>query len=251
MRCFIEDLEEEEYFTADEDDDSDVDFFDAEESLDSDNEELLYDSDYGSTVVSQIQAENGDDFLAECCHLIAMTQPEEDDQGIVADIYKMSPRMASVEELCTHKSMEDICEPGAPQDLLRSLLLNQFNDTTNSDVENHAAVVPVVCDSSSFTANSVKMPNDPRIDRSVAEVKSILDAQEDQLAESLDVPSQCSAVSVCVGSSSGDLILDRLENTKSELIPNNPQELVLDVTEENDEDNIWSILTDNLYYLVL
>ena len=29
----------------------------------------------------------------------------------------------------------------------------------------------------------------------------------------------------------------------------NPQDLVLDVTEENDEDGIWSILTDNLHYL--
>ena len=37
---FIESLEDEEYFTADEDDDSDVDFFDAEKSLDSDNEDL-------------------------------------------------------------------------------------------------------------------------------------------------------------------------------------------------------------------
>ena len=43
---------EEEYFTCNEDDDSDVEFFDAEESLDSDNEEQLYDSDYGSTMVS-------------------------------------------------------------------------------------------------------------------------------------------------------------------------------------------------------
>ena len=75
--------------------------------------------------------------------------------------------------------------------------------------------------------------------------------QEGQLTESLDVPSQCSAVSACVGSSSGDLVLDRLENTKSELSPHNlhnPQDSVLDVTEENDE-GIWSILTDNLHYL--
>ena len=28
-----------------------------------------------------------------------------------------------------------------------------------------------------------------------------------------------------------------------------PQDLVLDVTEENDEEGIWSILTDNLHYL--
>ena len=75
--------------------------------------------------------------------------------------------------------------------------------------------------------------------------------QEGQLTKSLDVPSQCSAVSACVGSSSGDLVLDKLENTKSELSSNslNPQDLVLDVTEENDEDGIWSILTDNLHYL--
>ena len=79
-----------------------------------------------------------------------------------------------------------------------------------------------------------------------------LQVQEGQLTESLDVPSQCSAVSACVGSSSGDLVLDKLENTKSELSPNdsfNPQDLVLDVTEENDEEGIWSILTDNLHYL--
>ena len=63
VRSFIESLEEEEYFTADEsDDDSDVDFLDADESLDSDNEDVQqipfsdgY-SDYGSSVVSQIQA---------------------------------------------------------------------------------------------------------------------------------------------------------------------------------------------------
>ena len=67
------------------------------------------------------------------------------------------------------------------------------------------------------------MSNDQRIDGLVAEVKSPLDVQEGHLAESLNVPSQCSTVSACVGSSSGDLVLDRLENTKSELIPNNPQ----------------------------
>ena len=52
---FIESLENEEYFTADEEDNSDVDFFDAEKSLDSDNEDLqdlLYpDSDLGYMVV--------------------------------------------------------------------------------------------------------------------------------------------------------------------------------------------------------
>ena len=37
---FIESLEDEEYYTADEEDDSDVDYSDAEESLDSDNEDL-------------------------------------------------------------------------------------------------------------------------------------------------------------------------------------------------------------------
>ena len=68
VRCFIEELEEEKYFTANEDDNSDVHFFDAGESLDSDNEELLYDSDCGRSVVSQNQAENDDDFLAECHH---------------------------------------------------------------------------------------------------------------------------------------------------------------------------------------
>ena len=65
------------------------------------------------------------------------------------------------------------------------------------------------------------MPDDLRMDRLVAEVKALPDVQEDQLAESLDVPSQCSAVSACVGSSSGDLVLDKMENIKSELIPNN------------------------------
>ena len=247
VKSFIDDLMEEEYFTADEDDDSDVEFFDAEESLDSDNEELLY--DYGSTMVSQIQADNDDDFLVECCHLIAMTQPEENDQCIVADIYKMCPKMADVEELSRHKSIEDTHESIVPQLLLRSLSMMQFDDATNSDVENHAAKALVVCDSSRFTANSIKMSDDQRIDGLVTKVKSPLDVQEGQLAESLDVPSQCSSVSACIGSSSGELVLDRLENTKSELIPNNLQELVFDVTEENDEDGIWSILTDNLYYL--
>ena len=66
---FIKNLENEEYFTADEEDDSDVEFFDAEKSLDSDNDnlqDLLYsdsDSEYGSSVVSQIQAENDDEFF--------------------------------------------------------------------------------------------------------------------------------------------------------------------------------------------
>ena len=145
--------------------------------------------------------------------------------------------------------MEDTRESVVSQNLLRSLSMMQFNEATNSDVENHATETQVVCDSSRFTANSVKMSDDQRIDGLVAELKSPLDVQEGQLAESLDVPSQCSAVSACVGSSSGYLVLDRLENTKSELIPNNPQELVLDVTEENDENGIWSILTDDLYYL--
>ena len=87
---FIESLEDEEYFTADEEDDSDVDFFDAERSLDSDNEDIPYtnsDSGYGSTVVSQIQAENDDEFFREVCHLIAMTQPDEDDKSIVLLIF--------------------------------------------------------------------------------------------------------------------------------------------------------------------
>ena len=70
----------------------------------------------------------------------------------------------------------------------------------------------------------------------VTEVKTLQKDQGDQLAESLDVPSQCSADSACVGSSSGDLVLDEMENTKSELILDIPKEVVLDVTEENDED---------------
>ena len=90
-------------------------------------------------MVSQIQAEYGDDFLTECCHLIVMTQPEEDDQSIIADILKNSPKMASVEELSRHKSMEDICESDVSQVSLRSLSMMQFNEATNSDVENHAA----------------------------------------------------------------------------------------------------------------
>ena len=151
--------------------------------------------------------------------------------------------------------MEDIRESDVYQVSLRSLSMMQFNEATNSDVENHAAQeTQAVCNSSRFTANSVKMPDDPRIDRSVALVKNLLDVQEDQLAESLDVSSQCSAVFACVGSSSGDLVLDKMEITKSDLIPDNlilnsPHNLVLDVTEENDEEGIWSILTDNLYYL--
>ena len=84
---FIESLENEEYFTADEEGWTVMfDFFDAEKSLDSDNEDLQdlpysdSDSDYGSSVVSQIQAENDDEFFKEVCHLIAMTQPDEDGQ---------------------------------------------------------------------------------------------------------------------------------------------------------------------------
>ena len=87
--------------------------------------------------------------------------------------------------------------------------------------------------------------------RPVTKVKCLLEVREGQLAESLDAPSQCSVVSTCVESSSGDLVLDMLENTKYEVILSNPHELVLDVTEENDEDCIRPILTDNLYYLGL
>ena len=49
----------------------DVEFFDAEKSLDSDNEDLQdlpypeLESSYGSSVVSQIQAENEDEFFKE------------------------------------------------------------------------------------------------------------------------------------------------------------------------------------------
>ena len=109
---FIKSLEDEEYFTADEEDDSDVDFFDAEKSLDSDNEDLqdlLYsdsDSGYGSSVVSQIQTENDDEFFKEVCHLIAMTQPDEDGQSIIADILRNMPRMACG-EVTSQNSMED------------------------------------------------------------------------------------------------------------------------------------------------
>ena len=73
VRCFIENLEEEEYLTASEGDDSDSDYTDAEEDiLDSDNEDSLstHNSGYGRSVVSQIQAENNDDFLEKCSHLI-------------------------------------------------------------------------------------------------------------------------------------------------------------------------------------
>ena len=258
VRRFIEDLEEEEYLTASEGDDSHVDYTDAEEDiLDSDNEDSLSidNSGYGRSVVSQIQAENDDDFLVECCHLIAMTQPEEDGQSIIADILRNSPKMACVERMSRHNPMEDIREPDMPQVLLRSPSMMQFNEATNSDVENHATVeAKVVCDSSRFTANSVKMPDDQRMGSLVAEVNTLPDVQEDQLAESLDVLSQCSAVSACVGSSSGDLVQNGSENAKSELSPdkfisNNCQDLVYDVTEENDEEGIWSILTDNLHYL--
>ena len=64
----------------------------------------------------------------------------------------------------------------------------QFDKATNSDVENHAIKALVVCDSSRFTANSVKISDDQRIDGLVTEVKSPLDVQESQLTESLDVP---------------------------------------------------------------
>ena len=114
-------------------------------------------------------------------------------------------------EVTSQNSMEDRREPEVPQDLLANLSMMQTYEATNSDVENHTTqVAQVVCDSSCITANSVKMPEDL--------CKPCM-VQEGQLAESLDVPSQCSAVSACVGSSSGDLVLDRLENTKSELSP--------------------------------
>ena len=115
-------------------------------------------------------------------------------------------------------------------------------------MENHSAKTLVECDSSRFTSNSFRIADDQRIDRSVTLVKSHLDVQEAQLSESLNVPSQCSANSACVGSSSGDLMLEMLENTTSELNPIS-NDLFLDATEESDEDGIWSILTDNLYYL--
>ena len=239
------------YLTAEEDEDSDVDFFDTGDALDNDNEDSLSttNSGYSRSVVSQIQAENDDEFLKEVCHLIAMTQPEEDGQSILADILKNSPKMTCGEE-CAHKSMEDRCEPEAPQDLLIDLSMMQCNEATNSDVEYHAPKDgQVACDSSRFTANSVKMSEDLKTCQKVTEVKTLQEDQEGQLAESLDVPSQCSADSACVGSSSGDLVLDKMENTKSELIIDIPKEVVLDVTEENDEDGIWSILTDNLHYL--
>ena len=39
--------------------------------------------DYGSSIISQVQADNEDAvFQMKCCHLIAMTQPEKDDQSI-------------------------------------------------------------------------------------------------------------------------------------------------------------------------
>ena len=84
---FIEQLEEEEYLTAEEDEDSDVDFFDVGDALDNDNEDSLSTTNYGRNVVSQIQAENDDEFLKEVCDLIAMTQPEEDGQSILALTY--------------------------------------------------------------------------------------------------------------------------------------------------------------------
>ena len=250
VRRFIEQLEEEEYLTAEEDEDSDADFFDAGDALDNVNEDLLstVNSGYGRIVVSQIQAENDDEFMEEICHLIAMTQPDEDGQSILADILKNSPKMTCGEE-CAHSSMEDIREPVVTQDLLGNLSMMQFYEATNSGENIHATQSQVLCDSSRFTANSVKMPDDQRMVRSVALVNSLPDVQEDQLAESLDVPSQCFAVSACVGSSSGDLVLDKMENIKSELILDIPKEVVLDVTEENDDNDIWSILTDNLYYL--
>ena len=251
MRHFIEELEEEEYLTAEEDEDSDVDFFDAGDALDNDNEDSLSttNSGYSRSVISQIQAENDDEFLKEVCHLIAVTQPEEDGQSILADILKNSPKMTCGEE-CAHKSMEDRCEPEAPQDLLIDLSMMQCNEATNSDVEYHGPKDgQVACDSSRFTANSVKMSEDLKTCQKVTKVKTLQEDQEDQLAESLDVPSQCSADSACVGSSSGDLVPDKMENIKSELILDIPKEVVLDVTEENDEDGIWSILTDNLHYL--
>ena len=93
--------------------------FDAEKSLDSDNEDLqdlLYsdsDSGYGSSVVSQIQAENDDEFLMKVCHLIAMTQPDEDGQSSIAVILRNMPKMACG-EVTSQNSMEDRCETECP-----------------------------------------------------------------------------------------------------------------------------------------
>ena len=73
----------------------------------------------------------------------------------------------------THNSMEDICEPDVPQDLLRSLSMMQSNEATNSGENIHATQAQVVCDSSRFTANSVKMSEALKSSQKVAEVKRI------------------------------------------------------------------------------
>ena len=63
-------------------------------------------------MVSQIQAENDDEFFKEICHLIAMTQSDDDGQSIIADIYRNMPKMVCG-EVCAHKSMEDRHESDA------------------------------------------------------------------------------------------------------------------------------------------
>ena len=70
VRCFIENLEEEEYSTAEEDGDSDVKFFDAKESLESDNEEMSQAAhDWGVLVTRSCQIKShNQQFL--CSHIL-------------------------------------------------------------------------------------------------------------------------------------------------------------------------------------
>ena len=127
--------------------------------------------------------------------------------------------------------------------------------TTDSNVEKTVAkMLDATSDPSSVvpSPNSFKMANDLRMKELVGHIgnstlpKAQPDVQEVQLGETLDAnPSQRSANSACIGSSSSDLMDRKVGISNKSIFRYSFENLV------EGEDGIWSILTDKLYYLQL
>ena len=217
--------------------DSSDEYCDAESSLDSDDEYTLAEE-------GEVEESNLAIVLEGYNALVALGQKEDVGSEFIRDIYKIEntfkggiPRQYSF-------TMEDKHEPETSEDSLRGLSMRETYETTESDVEQHAPkMLEVACDPSRLADTS------ERADQSETTTETTETVSRDQLGSGHDVPSQRSANSACVGSSSSDLKL-REVGLCSELIDSSNVCKFYDMAEESDEeDKLWSILTNRPCYL--
>ena len=212
-------------------------YCDAESYLDSDDEYMLAEE-------GKVEESNLAIVLQKYNALVALGQKEDVDSEFIRDIYKIEntfkggiPRQYSF-------TMEDKHEPETSEDSLRGLSMRETYETTETDEEQHAPkTLEVACDPSRIADTS------ERADQSVTTIEKTETVSRDPLGSGHDVPSQRSANTACVGSSSSDLKL-REVGLCSELIESSNVCKFYDMSEESDEENkLWSILTNRPCYL--